>query len=109
MSKEMTLVEFDQTFRERTIDFCKDELQWHIDECEPDEYANETMAEIELLYKLGETDEAEGFARDFIDALFEKIEDYTDDAREYQEDIKLMRDQIKDVEKLMKKLKKEVK
>jgi len=94
------------TIKERAIKFCKAELQWHIDECEPDEYADENMYEIELLYKLGEVDEAEGFARNFIDALSEKIKDYADDTRKHRKEIKLMRDQIKDVKKLMKRLKK---
>ncbi len=104
---DIIFVEFDQAFKERTIEFCKDELQWHLDEGKPDEYPSENLAEIELLYKLGEVDEAEAFARSFIDALSERIKGY--DAYEYQEVIKYTHEQIRDIEKLIKRLKKEVK
>ncbi len=76
MIKDMTKVEFSDELRSRTIDFCKDELYYHISDCDrADEYDGENLAEIELLYRLGEKKLAKNYKDDYNDALSALIEE----------------------------------
>ena len=69
-------IEFNEALRNRTIAFCKDELNYHINEsgC-PDEYHDETCAEIEILYRLGEERSAGNYKRQYLEVITEQIED----------------------------------
>lgn len=55
----------------RTIGFCKDNLSFHIGECESEEHHEENLAEIELLYRLGEQELAKGYKDDYSERLAE--------------------------------------
>lgn len=60
------IVEFSDKLKEKTVAFCMDELNYHIKEsgC-ADEYHNEILAQIEILFLLGETELARRFAFDY--------------------------------------------
>ena len=69
-----TIIDFDEKLKKRTIDFCNDELNWHLSEAEPDEYADETLAELRLLFDLGDEWNAKKYAKIFIEDMKEQIE-----------------------------------
>jgi len=62
---------FNDELMARTIGFCKDNLSFHIGECESEEHHEENLAEIELLYRLGEKELAEGYKNDYSERLAE--------------------------------------
>ncbi len=66
----MTTVKFSKKLADRTIAFCKDELNYHIREsgCAK-EYHEETLAEIELLFRLGEKESAEEYKNQYLEEL----------------------------------------
>ena len=67
---------FNDELMARTVEFCKDELSYHIGECESEEYHTENLAEIELLFRLGEQELAEEYRNDYSERLSElKISD----------------------------------
>lgn len=72
MSKNMKILTIDDGMAQKIIDFCKDELSWHNDECEADEYIGESEAEIFLLRELGETEEADYWEERLNECLEEK-------------------------------------
>jgi hypothetical protein len=53
----------------RTISFCSDELDYHINQCKCEEYHSENLAEIELLYRLGKQELAKGYKDDYSERL----------------------------------------
>ena len=59
-------IEFSNKLRKRTIAFCDDELNYHINEsgCATD-YHDEILAQIEILFLLGETEPAEQYAFEY--------------------------------------------
>ena len=67
-----TKVKFSPSLASRTISFCLDELNYHIDEsgC-AEEYHDEILAQIELLFQLGEKDDA----KTWLESYKEKLED----------------------------------
>ena len=67
-----TKVKFSPSLASRTISFCLDELNYHIDEsgC-AEEYHDEILAQIELLFQLGEKDDA----KMWLDSYKERLED----------------------------------
>ncbi|MBR6475396.1 MAG: hypothetical protein IKS98_08090 [Lachnospiraceae bacterium] len=62
---------FNDELMARTIELCKDNLSFHIGECESEEHHSENLAEIELLYRLGEQELAEGYKNDYSERLSE--------------------------------------
>ena len=72
-------VSFNETLKNRTIAFCEDELNYHINEsgC-ANEYHDETCAEIELLYRLGKKRSARSYKRQYLAAINSQIEDRKD-------------------------------
>ena len=74
----MNNIIFNEGLMSRTISFCSDELDYHINQCECEEYHGENLAEIELLYRLGEKAAAEGFKDSFAEKLdaLKKTDDY---------------------------------
>ena len=72
-------IEISEELKDKIIDFCTDELNYHINECDfADEYDTEIVAQIELLYRLGEKKLARDYKLDYARAL-------TVLAREYDE------------------------
>ncbi len=63
-------VEFSSTLKKRTIAFCDDELNYHINDsgC-ANEYNGEILAQLEILYLLGEKDLAEQYKNDYSEVL----------------------------------------
>ena len=89
-------VEFSPSLKKRTIEFCDDELNYHINDsgCAW-EYHNEITSQIEILVLLGEKDMAEGYADDYMEYLKEELEDT------YYSDVKKnLKSCIKSLEKL---------
>ena len=95
-----TKVKFSPNLASRTIAFCLDELNYHIDEsgC-AEEYHDENLAQIELLYQLGETDDA----KMWLESYKEKLEDVISradsiyeerDLTELQEDLNKFEDYL---------------
>ncbi len=83
-------VTFDEKLTSRTIAFCKDELNYHINEsgC-ANQYHDETIAELELLYRLGEENLAENYKNQYIDVLSRMIDNKRDSRlRKELEDLK---------------------
>ncbi len=87
----------DEKFKEKTItipadmvknirDFCKDELDWHINNCEPEEYLDECKAEIFLLKNLGFEEDAKRFEDDLTAALEEAQEEIDSDSYEEEKE-----------------------
>ena len=58
------IIEVSDKLKERTIEFCDDELNYHIGEsyC-ANEYHTEILAEIEILFLLGEKEKALEYAK----------------------------------------------
>lgn len=73
----MKAIEFDETLTLRTIDFCKRELEEQIyDSLSNDRYLglyDRICAKIEILYRLGEKESANKYARDYNKVLGERI------------------------------------
>ena len=62
------IIEINNKLRERTIAFCNDELNYHIEESHcANEYHDEILAEIEILYLLGETEDALEYAKSYLE------------------------------------------
>lgn len=58
-------IEFNDVLREKTIAFCNDELNYHITECCATDYHNEILAQIEILFLLGEAKSARKYAFEY--------------------------------------------
>ena len=71
MAKTITISE---ELEKDIYDFCDDELDWHINNCEPSEYESEILAQIELLRLLGYEKDAEAWKEAF-EAAFEEEEE----------------------------------
>lgn len=72
----MITVEFSPLLKQRTVAFCDDELNYHINEsyC-ADEYDDEILAQIEILYRLGEKD----MAHDYMQQYEQELERFAND------------------------------
>ncbi len=72
-------VRFCGDFKKRTIAFCKDELNYHINEsgC-ADEYHDEVCAQIELLYRLGDERSAKKYKNQYLKAINKLIREEPD-------------------------------
>lgn len=82
-------VEFNEELKARTIAFCDDELNYHINESDcAEEYHGETCAEIELLYRLGEEDAARSYKKQYLATIKELIKNEKD--QDYKKDLKEM-------------------
>ena len=84
-------VNFNETLKNRTIAFCEDELNYHINEsgC-ANEYHDETCAEIELLYRLGKERSARSYKRQYLAAINSQIKDEYD--IDYRKDLRALKD-----------------
>ena len=61
-------IEISDALKERIIYFCNDELNYHIwESCCANEYHDEILAEIELLFLVGEKEKALDFAKLYSD------------------------------------------
>lgn len=100
----VTLVEFDQTLKTRTINLCCDALDWHIGNCKAADYAPETMAEIELLHKLGAEEKAARYVEWFEKTIEDDIS--VDEAWpvKYREEINLLKTCKQELKSLAEKL-----
>ena len=96
-----TIIDFDEKLKKRTIDFCNDELNWHLSNAEPDEYADETLAELELLFKLGDEWNAKKYAKIFIEDMKEQIKDIENNQPGLVKWIESMRSKVKEAENLI--------
>ena len=68
-------VDFNEALIERTKVFCDDELNYHINECSyAEEYNNEILAEIEILYRIGYEDLASDYYEEYARYLNMMIE-----------------------------------
>lgn len=80
----------------RIVHFCKDELDYHINEsgC-ADEYHGEILAEIELLHKLGEVSAAREFKRQYVSELRDIIKE--EDDVEFKQELRVLKKEIGNV------------
>ncbi len=94
--KSMNVVDvrFCGDFKKRTIAFCKDELNYHINEsgC-ADEYHDEICAQIELLYRLGDECSARKYKNQYLKSLNEQIREEPD--FETRATLRLLKDEFK--------------
>ena len=69
------VIDIDKTLKERMIEFCDDELNYHINEsgC-AESYHGETLAEIELLFLLGKPDWAMEYANDYGNEILHDVD-----------------------------------
>lgn len=72
MAKTITISE---ELEKDIYDFCDDELDWHINNCEPSEYKSEILAQIELLRLLGYKADAKAWKEAFEEACGEEDDD----------------------------------
>ena len=67
-------IEFNDALREKTIACCNDELDYHISECCATDYHNEILAQIEILFLLGEAESARQYAFEYGNEVMGNIE-----------------------------------
>lgn len=58
-------IEINDALREKIIAFCNDELDYHITECCATDYHDEILAQIEILFLLGEVESARQYAFEY--------------------------------------------
>lgn len=69
------VIDVDEALKERTIAFCDDELNYHINESGyAEEYHGEILAEIELLFLLGKPDWAVEYADDYGNEILHDVD-----------------------------------
>ena len=68
------IIEFNDALRGKTIAFCNDELDYHISECCAIDYHNEILAQIEILFLLGEVKSARQYAFEYGNEVMGYIE-----------------------------------
>ena len=68
----MRTIKVPDEMAQKIIAFCEDELSWHINDCEADEYVDESEAEIFLLRELGEKESADNWEAELNEHLEEK-------------------------------------
>ena len=96
-----TIIDFDEKLKKRTIDFCNDELNWHLSNAEPDEYADETLAELRFLFDLGDEWNAKKYAKTFIEDMKSQIRYIEDDQPGLEKWIESMKSKVKEAESLI--------
>ena len=90
-------IEISDELKERILYFCEDELAYHIEEsCCANEYHDEILAEIELLFLIGEKEKAYDFAKLYSECSKE----------DWCVTEKLDKEQKKELRNLIKKIKK---